>query len=318
MLRDIIGKRYDIESETYGGSCAPLDNDYALSSRIMRMDCSFDRSAKAAAKRSRVDGLFLHQGLGWPCESLRVLDGMQNLKLLSVMSQEVISGASSIMRLPKLEALSLDCRWDGEIDFRKIPALWRLSITWHESSQGISSIFGASQLRCLSIFKLNNDDLGDLESLEKLELLKLEGGNFNRLDLENRCLRKVVAIDCKSLKSIRGITNCTNVEWLTLSGCKKISDFSPISELPRLRVLQLSFQGKIESIDFVRDLKNLEAVSFYGDTSFVDGDLSVLENLPKLRRVGFVNRRHYSHKVREPWSWVGFDDPKVSTCLIRK
>src|SRR2546421_11868473 len=53
--------------------------------------------------------------------------------------------------------------------------------------------------------------------------------------------------------------------------------------------------GKIPSLSFLRGLDALEGFVPGGSTVVVDGDMSVLLDLPKLNWVTFTERRHYTH-----------------------
>jgi hypothetical protein len=50
---------------------------------------------------------------------------------------------------------------------------------------------------------------------------------------------------------------------------------------------------------------------FSGNTSFVDGDLQILETLVNLRNCFITSKRHYTHRTLENWSWTNFkESPK--------
>lgn len=86
---------------------------------------------------------------------------------------------------------------------------------------------------------------------------------------------------------------------LHISTCTKIRDISPVATLNSLRELFLNTCGEIESIRPLRSLQDLEKFIFYESTNVLDGDLTPLKGLPKLKEVAFQNRRHYSHTAED-------------------
>ncbi|MDG2383069.1 MAG: hypothetical protein P8N76_15485 [Pirellulaceae bacterium] len=89
-----------------------------------------------------------------------------------------------------------------------------------------------------------------------------------------------------------------------------MSDFSFIRELPGLEILNLDDVGVMESLQPVRQLSRLRALSFAGRTTTIaDGDLEPLEGCSQLAMLMFAERRHYSHKRIKRWNWVDFYEP---------
>ena len=85
------------------------------------------------------------------------------------------------------------------------------------------------------------------------------------------------------------------MEELWLVGSRKISSLEGLKNNLELRKLIIENLGDIESLSPLKNLLKLEMVIFLGSTNIVDGDLSVLNDLPLLKNVGFKNRKHYSH-----------------------
>ena len=78
----------------------------------------------------------------------------------------------------------------------------------------------------------------------------------------------------------------------------------------RLRILQFRDTKNLESLQPIAPLSELEPLSFFGDTRFADGDLAVIESLPRLSAVGFTGRRHCSHQsVTRFLDWGNFGRP---------
>jgi len=83
-----------------------------------------------------------------------------------------------------------------------------------------------------------------------------------------------------------------------LTNCKKITSYSPISDLEFLRTLRLSSCSAIPDLRWVQGLNRLDFFSFV-DTNVIDGDLTPLLDLPCLRYVGSLAKRHYQPHIDE-------------------
>lgn len=70
----------------------------------------------------------------------------------------------------------------------------------------------------------------------------------------------------------------------------------PVGALHRLRILLLGDLGDIASIRPLSRLKKLERLFLIETTNVVDGELSPLLDLPRLKHVDFLDRPHYSHR----------------------
>jgi hypothetical protein len=122
------------------------------------------------------------------------------------------------------------------------------------------------------------------------------------------CPESYVFDSITSLKPLRNLKKCTD---LTLSGVSDITDFSCVSEMTQLKSLTIIpsfgyngqkgvfaplytyttptvsdpsiYKMKLTSIEWIRNLKNLEILSFHGCDSLVN--ITPLKDLPKLREL---------------------------------
>jgi hypothetical protein len=97
------------------------------------------------------------------------------------------------------------------------------------------------------------------------------------------------------LTSLRGIEGLRNLEWLEIDACRAITSIEEVRGLTKLKKLMVLNRGDIASLKPAAGLKELEWLLFYEATNILDGDLSVLEGLPRLNNVSFQNRKHYTH-----------------------
>lgn len=139
----------------------------------------------------------------------------------------------------------------------------------------------------------NLQDLPGWATLETLEIVRgqivsLEGiGRFSRL-------RRL------SLSYLPRLTDIAEagglpLETLEFDRCKEAIDLDAIGKLGGLVDLKITHCGTIPSVATIGRLPALERFSFVG-TVVTDGDLSPLLGLPY---VGFMDKRHYSHKYKD-------------------
>jgi hypothetical protein len=69
--------------------------------------------------------------------------------------------------------------------------------------------------------------------------------------------------------------------------------------ITRLRFLRISECGEMASLAPIESLTELEVLYAWGSTRIVDGDLSPLARLPRLKEVRMRNRRGYKPPVDE-------------------
>ena len=134
-----------------------------------------------------------------------------------------------------------------------------------------------------------------LVNLESLQILNAPVKDLHGLRLLAK-LRSLRLAGLTRLASLSGIDGLASLEELEVHTCRKIRSIDEIGWLSRLKKLHLNNDGAIDSLKPLAGLAQLESVLFYESTDIVDGDLSPLLQLKKLKRVSFQNRRHYSHR----------------------
>jgi len=89
------------------------------------------------------------------------------------------------------------------------------------------------------------------------------------------------------------INRLTSLTSLHVEKCDKWTDFGQL----RLDALRKLLVSKVESLRFIKQLKNLEDLNFW---ECVDGDLTPVLEHPTLKKVSFApEKKHYSHKLAE-------------------
>jgi hypothetical protein len=93
-----------------------------------------------------------------------------------------------------------------------------------------------------------------------------------------------------------------SIETLFIESCKKITDYEILGNLKFLKKLRISDSGEIQSLSFIKQLKDLDFLSFWG-TKVLDGDISHCEGI---KFVGFDDKRHYNRKSKD------FEDTNIN------
>ena len=114
------------------------------------------------------------------------------------------------------------------------------------------------------------------------------------MGIENfKFLKKFEVYADSKLETIKSVNKIQTLEELVIEKCKNINDYESLIGLNNLRKLIISESGVIKSLVFLKTLKNLDFLSFWG-TEILDGNLSFCSGI---KYVGFDNKRKYSHKM---------------------
>lgn len=97
------------------------------------------------------------------------------------------------------------------------------------------------------------------------------------------------------LHSLAALSKCSvGIRELDITNARNVRSYKPIASLEKLRRLRLSYSASMKNLNWTAGMSDLDFFSFV-DTNVENGDLSPLLKLPKLRYVGSMNKRHYSH-----------------------
>ncbi|HEY4062750.1 MAG TPA: hypothetical protein VGM30_12665 [Puia sp.] len=187
-----------------------------------------------------------------------------------------------------------------KIDFKCFPDLEVASIDWNSK---LSHMDSCKKLKKLVLWKYKSKsaDFSDLNELEALVSLGITDSNistfsgiekFHKLsEFQGHFLTKLESI--KDLSSLN-----RTLRSLELDNCKKLKDYSPsLLALTYLEKLILTNCGELNDLNFISDMAVLNFFSFV-ETNVKNGDLSPLVS-KKIEFIGFDDKRHYSHKMRD-------------------
>ncbi|TGK83770.1 hypothetical protein EHQ31_03395 [Leptospira montravelensis] len=260
--------------------------------------------------KNNILGLFYNFVKGSKATNFDFLEKLSHFQLLNIISTP-IDNLDKIKYLSELKVLSLQCHIKKRIDFSNLQKLEKCFLYWNK---GADSIFKCNNIKNLSIDSFKSKYIPQNWSNEKL--IQLEIYRSDLVDLKKikllKNIRKLSLYDCKKLSDLDDLELFENLEWQTINGSKQIKNFTVISKLKKLKVLDLSDSGNIPSIEFIQNLIKLQSFAFAGSNTYIeDGDLLPLTKLKKLSMLMFTPKKNYSHKLLKKWNWENFDSPEV-------
>lgn len=261
----------------------------------MVMHGPWSSAAGQAARSARITELVLNHAKGWSGRDISFLVDVADLLISFTIIDFAIKDISAVNLLTSLEMLDINTYCKTEIRFSQFPALEECALEWRAKA---SSIFAHAGIKRLFINKYSGKDLTRFSQMVRLESLALASPRVETLDgIETLTALSFLGIYvARQLTSLQGIEALTNLTRLEVNDCRKIGDLAPIAGLRGLRELHVCNDGEIASFRPLANLHDLELVLFYESTNVLDGDLGVLTRLPKLQRVAFMERKHYTHR----------------------
>jgi hypothetical protein len=134
-----------------------------------------------------------------------------------------------------------------------------------------------------------------MQRLSRLVVIQSSIASIGGVELL-KCLEYLQVCYCSRLTDISALARCSSpIAEVWFERCKKMMHHEVLSSLSQLRKLLMIDCGKLSSIGFIRQMRQLEFISF-ARTNVLDGDIAPCIGLAF---VGFDNKRHYSHKLGE-------------------
>jgi hypothetical protein len=259
----------------------PQNKDAAL--KLFRED-------SAPGTISRFSG-FRVRGLS----DLGFLSEFTHLRYLEIWQNEPIE-TLQLKPLDNLRGLRLECPQNG-IDFASLPHLEIFVGYWHGNNTNLEQCRKLRHLRTWK-FQPRSGDLSQFSKVTRLETLSLVLTSLTSLSgiefMED--LRYLHIAHAPKLSSLNALEyGQTDLRELELDKLKALNSYEPIARILRLRKLMLSDCAPMPDLRWIAPLSRLDFFSFVG-TNVADGDLSPLLQLPELRYVGTLDKRHYSHR----------------------
>ncbi len=256
-----------------------------------------------------VKELVVNYAWGWKGTDLSFLADLEFLEDF-VIKDWRIKDISPIHSLPNLRNLSMSTICKTAIDFTCFSRLEYCFLTW---SPKRNSIFECVSLKNMFIQQYKGKDTGPFANLINLKKLTIVNSPVYELQgLSNLDKLRILELHyLRKLPSLSGLETLSKLASLRVGTCRKIERIDEIDSLASLKILSITNLGEIESLVPIANLRNIRELFFAQSTNILDGDLNVIETLPKLKRVGFQNRKHYSHRREEFAAFDGWRKEKA-------
>jgi Leucine-rich repeat (LRR) protein len=236
----------------------------------------------------------LNDGKGWRGDTLEFLSAFPGLSAFKIIDL-TIGSVAPVHVLHGLRSLEVTTYCKTKLEFSAFPHLLDCTLEWR---RGSTSLFQCRSLKSLFVNRYDGRDLaafGPLTSLESLAILNAPIVTLEGLS-ELKGLRRLRLANLKRLKSLAGLERLSALEEIDIDTCPRIDSIEQLSGLSQLRKLYLNNLGELGTLSPLSGLRGLEEVLFVESTNIVDGDLSPLKRQPKLARISFRNRKHYSDR----------------------
>lgn len=231
------------------------------------------------------------------CPSLKFL------KIVPSYQADDLFDFSPLYELPQIKLLDCQNRYGNQeqylskIDYSKIKGLISLSVDANKKALNYNKV---ETLKSLDVcgFKSKQHDLTDLfcsKELDTLRLLQCGVYSLNGIEISQKmqCLYLHYNRSLSDISALRKIKD--TLKALRIENCPKITDFSVLSELENLELLELSGSNTLPNLNFIKKLKKLKTFTF--NMNVVDGDLSDCLNLSYV--YSEKDRKHYNLKDKE-------------------
>ena len=146
--------------------------------------------------------------------------------------------------------------------------------------------------------KRGKSSFDNLVASTKLKYLELNWANIEHFEGIRKYdnLKRLELHYCIKLQNDSGINQVSeSLQHLHINQSKKFIFSDNILKLTNLRVLCLNSCGPIDNLSFLKYFPKLIDFRFV-NTNILDGNLTPIIEHPTIRRVGFLNKRHYNLK----------------------
>lgn len=243
---------------------------------------------------AQIRELELNYAKGWKGEDYSFLEQLSDLAALEITDWNA-RDVASVNTLRTLRRLKIFTYCKTEIRFSQFPLLEECSLEWRPKAR---SLFEHTGVRKVFINKYPGKDLTAFEKMAGLRSLSLASPKIETLTGIS-ALSKLTFLGlyvARRLTTLDGLEELIDLVQLEINDCPRIRNIAPLAPLQRLEELHLCNDGQLETLAPLAEHKDLRVLLFYESTNIEDGDLSVLQRLPRLEHVVFMNRRHYSHR----------------------
>lgn len=199
--------------------------------------------------------------------------------------------------MPRLRSLNIaHGQLKSALDMSKLKNVRELGIAWRNLNS--HTLGECNALNSLGIGNLTEDSLEVVTGLSQLRWLSINGGGIVRIG-NVQALSKVIRLHLvrvNKLDTLESISGLSSLRVLWIQQARRLKYLRGLGSLKRLRTINLNGCPVIDSLKPLRGATKLETIGLMNVTCIKDGDLSVIEELPSIRHVTFVDRAHYTHR----------------------
>ena len=248
-------------------------------------------------RKEEIKQLEINLQLGYNENNVLCLEKFNFIERLNILHWKIMD-ISSIHSLTNLQTLIIQTYCKTKIDFTVFPKLKTLRMDWRSNSPTLYELDNLQEL-WLHHFKPKTKDLVLLKNLKNLKNLRIANSPIHNLNgIENfQGLKKLELYYLRPLQSLDGVQHLKKLEELRIEACSKVNDIEQLSNLIQIKKIAIDRIGAIPSIKPLNKLKNLEFL--YNNTNIIDGDITHLFGLKKLKKLLLVAKKHYSHTKQE-------------------
>ncbi len=252
---------------------------------------------EAAVESGLADRVILNYALGFDERDLHFLQYLP-IRELVILDPRINDVGPIYTLAPKLEVLNLATIDPSvTVDLSLLPNLRDLSASWSQVKQTIET---STHLHTLYVESYEPEDLTPLSMLGNLSSITMkERPRLRALDgLGDLILMTELAIFSATwLQDVAELSGRDLLTRLELEACPRLVSLDEIAGCSSLELLNLSDLRDISSATVFERLTALKELDLWGSTRIIDGDLTCIARLPKLRELRMRDRRHYRPSV---------------------
>lgn len=248
---------------------------------------------------SGADGLIANYARGFVGHDIEFIHDLR-LRRLDVLARTVTDLSPVYDLADSLEEFTVQAGSRTRVDLSRLPRLLALSCRWNQVAETIQHTV---LLEHVYLGSYDPSDLTPLAHLTSVRSLRMKDRPAIRsLDgIESMPWIEHLGIYLAPLEDIAALARLASpvLTELHLASCKRLGSLENLRPLIGLRLLDLGNSGPLESLQPIAGARLLEVLSLYESTNIVDGDLTPLLELDRLRNLRMMNRRHYSPSVHD-------------------
>lgn len=246
----------------------------------------------------RAQRLVVNHALGADEPDLGFLEGLP-VRELVVLDRRVRSLAPVEALGANLSKLSVTTHPSAVLDLGRLPGLRELAADWGQVRGSWASAPGLVRAALRGYTAADLLPLGaapglvqvDLKDRPRLESLRGASGL--------PALRRLAVVGAPALTDLDDLRSLDRLEVLEVEACRGVDALDTVAGCRALTRFNASDCGDVASLRPLRDLARLRHLRLYGTTRVLDGDLSVLADLPVLEDLRMRSRREYRPPVAE-------------------